>query len=61
MKPPPPRVGDPRVDFLLAVNRLLEAAEDTRRCRDELLEASLPDAGGDHGTAGREVEARAGT
>ena len=34
----PPRVGEPKIDFLLSVNRLLEAAEDARQCRDELLE-----------------------
>lgn len=36
----PPRVGNPKIDYLLSVNRLIEAAEDTRRCRDNLLEAS---------------------
>lgn len=38
----PPRVGNPKIDFLLSVNRLIEAADDTRRCRDDLLEASTP-------------------
>lgn len=39
----PPRVGEPRLDFLLSVNRLLEAADDARQCRDELLESLPPE------------------
>jgi hypothetical protein len=52
----PPRVGEPKIDFLLSVNRLIEAAEDARQCRDELLE-SLPTERQDAEAQGRkEVE-----